>query len=98
MSSVSQTLTSAAQTSPVGLRGPLNVAVSGGVGTVQVERSFDGGTTWFPVYSGTTLLSWGLNGNAASIALSEPEDKVLYRINCTAYTSGNIVCRFGKYP
>jgi hypothetical protein len=98
MSSVSQTLTGVAQTSSVGLRGAFNVALSGGVGTVQIERSFDGGTMWFPLFNGTTLLSWALNGNAASVTLSEPEDAVKYRINCTAYTSGNIVCRFGKYP
>lgn len=62
-------------------------------GTVQLERSFDGGKTFLvcgvggagqsAIYTGAVQ-----NGNAVSVAASEPEKGVLYRLNCTAYTSG----------
>jgi hypothetical protein len=93
---VTSTLTGTGGGTAVGLRGSLNASASGGAGTVQIERSFDGGATWHTVYIATTLLSWALNGNAASIVLNEPEDQVKYRWNCTAYTSGSLVCRLGQ--
>jgi len=55
--------------------------------TLQLERSFDGGTTWIPV-------SRDVVGTAAvftapfTTQITETESGVLYRFNCTAYTSG----------
>ncbi|HEX9446804.1 MAG TPA: hypothetical protein VF920_02455 [Dongiaceae bacterium] len=73
-----------------------NIALWGTfVGTVAVERSFDGGTTFLPVARDTS-------GTAAtftaptSLSISEPERGVLYRLNCTAYTSGTINYRLSQ--
>lgn len=63
-------------------------------GSVQLERSFDGGTTWI-------CCNIGGGGNPAiyandtpstdiSFVAAEPEKGVLYRLNCTAVTVGPI--------
>jgi hypothetical protein len=58
-------------------------------GTIQLERSFDGGHTWIPCYiwQGGSQLKWTA---AMSTELMEPEKGVLYRLNCIAFTSGTI--------
>ena len=70
-------------------------AGAGWVGVVQLERSFDGGSTYFvcgvggagqgAIYNGGLLA-----GQSISVVFAEPEKGVLYRLNCTAYTSGSI--------
>lgn len=74
---------------------PFNVSVRGTfVGTVQLERSFDG-TNWF-------VASRDSAGTAAaytapfSVVVEEPEAGVIYRLNCTAYTSGTITYRMSQ--
>lgn len=62
-------------------------------GTVNLERSFDGGQTWLICGIGgagqpATYTGAGQNGAPVSIVVSEPEKGVLYRLNCTAYASG----------
>lgn len=63
--------------------------------TVQLEKSFDAGITWLVCCKDN-------NGTAASytgaINLSgfEPEYGVLYRWNCTAYTSGTVNYRISQ--
>lgn len=64
-------------------------------GTVQVERSFDGGTTFVPV-SKDTSGSIATYTAPCSIICAEPELGVLYRVNCTAYTSGTINYRLSR--
>ncbi len=81
------TFTGVATGQPVRLHGKFNVGLSGfGAGTVALERSFDG-TTWYFVDS------W-----AADVQKSgeEPEIDVLYRLNCTAYSSGTILGRLSQ--
>lgn len=64
------------------------------VGTVQLQRSFDGGTTWIAC----------TDEAGAALALSAPgqmvqaetEPGVLYRLNCTAYTSGTIAWQIAQ--
>lgn len=62
------------------------------VGTVQLEKSFDGGTTWIAASLDTA-------GDAASYTVPvsvtgfECEKGVYYRINCTAFNSGTINVR-----
>lgn len=78
------------QSAAVAMRGQFNISLSG-AGTVRVERSFDGGSTFFicskPVGDGT-VASFALTaGNDVSLVFEEPEDGVLYRLNCTAFTS-----------
>jgi hypothetical protein len=79
--------------------GPFNVVLYGNagpngamVGTVRLERSFDGGTTWVVcgVGGAGSQASYTLNGADISVVAAEPEKGVLYRLNCTAYTSGTI--------
>lgn len=100
----SGSFTATGHSAAVQLYGSFNVVIygSGGPngawnGTVRLERSFDGGTTW---------IVCGVGGNGAqasyttttgadvSIVVSEPEEGVCYRLNCTAYTSGTINYRF----
>ena len=59
-------------------------------GTVQLERSFDGGNTFIVCNIGAGTLAQFTAGTPVSTILSEPESGVLYRFNCTAYTSGVI--------
>jgi hypothetical protein len=69
--------------------GGFNVSTWGTfVASVQLERSFDNGTTWLPLTAaGNQLYAWTA---PASENGAEPEAGVLYRLNCTAYTSGTI--------
>lgn len=67
-------------------------------GTVELERSFDGGTTWIVCGVGGSgqqakYTSAG-TGSDVSIVVGEPEQGVVYRLNCTAWTSGPINYRF----
>lgn len=56
-------------------------------GSVQIERSVDGGKTWIVCNIGTqTLAIFGV-GTPISVVFGEPEKNVLYRLNCTAYTT-----------
>lgn len=77
---------------------PFNIEVRGnGVGTVQLERSFDG-TNWVPTSAnGTQLNKWAKTAaNSFSETWEEEEPGALYRLNCTAYTSGTITYRLSN--
>jgi hypothetical protein len=65
-------------------------------GTVQLERSFDGGSTWIVCNIGAsgTLAQW--TAGPISITFGEPEKNVLYRLNTIAYTSGQINYRISQ--
>lgn len=72
-----------------------NIAVSGTfVGTVLLEKSFDG-TTYIAVFRpGTsTAISYTAPGCET---LCEPEPGVRYRWRCSAYTSGTINTRLSN--
>lgn len=64
------------------------------VGTVQLQRSFDSGVTWLP----QTLLGAATNSWTAPFSekITETESGVLYRLACTAYTSGTINYRISQ--
>jgi hypothetical protein len=67
------------------------------VGSVQLERSFDGGSTWIVAnIGGSGALAQYSAGTPVSLTFGEPEKQVLYRLNCTAYTSGTINFRFSQ--
>jgi hypothetical protein len=72
-----------------------NVSIWGTfVGTVQLERSFDNGTTWLALtQNGSQVYKW--TAQASEIA-DETEAGVLYRLNCTAFTSGPINYRLSQ--
>jgi hypothetical protein len=61
------------------------------VGTVQLERSFDGGLTWVLCNVGGqgALAVWNA-GTPVSAVVGEAEAGVAYRLNCVAYASGTI--------
>lgn len=70
------------------VQGIYNVAITGTfVATVQLERSFDGGVTYAPI-SGDTIGTTVTFTAPTTFVGSEAERGVLYRVNCTAYTSG----------
>jgi len=73
---------------------PFNLSIWGTfVGTVQLERSFDNGVTWLPL----TALGSSLAFTApCSETFTECEASVIYRLNCTAYTSGTINYRLSQ--
>lgn len=60
------------------------------VGTVELERSFDGGATWVTANSDNigTLAKYNV-GTPISAIFAEPERYMAYRLNCTAFTAGN---------
>ncbi len=61
----------------------------GAVGTVRVERSFDGGTTWVTAKAADgTAAIFTMVSTTVSVVCVEPEKGVAYRLNCSAYTSG----------
>jgi len=95
-------ITGTGQTDAIQIFGPCNLLIyaSGGpngawVGTVRLERSFDGGTTWIVCGIGGAgqQAIWN-TGTDISAVIGEPEKGVLYRLNCTAWTSGTINWRF----
>jgi hypothetical protein len=64
------------------------------VGTVQLERSFDGGNTWVVanIGGGGTLAQYNA-GTPVSFIAGECERGVAFRWNCIAWTSGTINVR-----
>ena len=67
------------------------------VGTVQVERTFDGGFTWVVCnIGGAGQLAQFAAGTPVSVTFGEPEKDVLYRLNCIAYSSGTINYRISQ--
>jgi hypothetical protein len=65
--------------------------------TVQLERSFDGGLTWIVCnIGGAGQLAQWTAGTPVSLTFGEPEKNVLYRLNCTAYSSGTINYRISQ--
>ncbi len=67
------------------------------VGTVQLEKSYDGGNTWLVAgVGGGGQQAVYTAGTAVGFVVSEPETDVLYRVNCPAYTSGVINYRLSQ--
>lgn len=63
-----------------------NVSLSAFTGTIHLERSFDGGSSWEITDTFTTATS--------AVAL-EPEKGVLYRFNCVTLSTGTPAYRLG---
>ena len=78
---------------PVGF---FNVTITGTfVGTIQLENSFDGGVNWAPM-SGSTVGTTATFAAPTQFLANEPEAGVLWRVNCTAYTSGTANVRLSN--
>ena len=60
-------------------------------GAVQLEKSFDGGVTWIvDMNSAGTQLLFTNPTTQIALRIGEPELGVLYRVNCTVYSAGNV--------
>lgn len=63
-------------------------------GAAQLERSFDGGTTYVPLRDEQgNLVQLAIPGE---IKVTETEGGVLYRLNCTALSAGTIAWQVGR--
>jgi hypothetical protein len=86
------------QSASIALKGAFNLLLAGTfVATVALERSFDGGSTWHNVARNDL----SPNAFSAPISMTVPGDEsgepdVLYRLNCTAYTSGTVTYRLSQ--
>lgn len=78
--------------------GQFNVSLTGtAVGSVQLEASFDNGTTWCEILAGgAQIYAWTYDGTNLTERAEECEQGVIYRLNCTAYTSGTISYRLSQ--
>jgi hypothetical protein len=77
-------------------KGKFNATLSGfGVGTVKLERSFDAGLTWVTVSKDSSGSDASFTANC-SLTIDEPEKGVLYRFNCSAWSSGTIAYRLSN--
>lgn len=78
--------------------GVFNIALTGtGVAAIQLEKSFDNGTTWCQLYGGgTQLYQWAYNSVNLSEQATESEQGVIFRLNCTGFTSGTINYRISQ--
>lgn len=61
-------------------------AAAGGV--VKLQRSFDGGSNWMDCTAGGAIVALSVPASSSvSEVIREPEDGVLYRLNCTTFTA-----------
>lgn len=86
---------------PTVIRGEFNFSVWGTwAGQVQLERSFDGGTTWIlcrnPDGSSVSFISSPATGASLSVFWREIEPDVLYRVNAVSFTSGAVNYRISQ--
>lgn len=85
---LSGTFSGTGRSSSVSIKDGFNLSLSGfGSATVAIERSFDNGATWKTIEAYTA---------DAEKRGCEPEDGVLYSLNCSAYSSGSISYRVSK--
>lgn len=93
---VSGTVTSATTIGPFQPPGnrPFNVFITGTfVGTVELQRSYDG--TTYTTVQPYTLSAIAAFTAPASFMIIEPDPACLYQLNVTDYTSGTITGRMG---
>lgn len=89
------TFTGTGQSGSVAIRGLANLLISGTfVGMVKLQKSFDG-SSWH-VVSRDSVGNEAAYTAPAALTFEEPEDGVLYRLDCTAYTSGTISYRISQ--
>lgn len=73
-----------------------NVSIWGTfVASVALERSFDGGVTFVNCSLDASGTANGMT-TPTSIVCREPESGMLYRLNCTSFTSGPVNWRISQ--
>ena len=76
-------------------RGNVLLAFNGAVASVDLEKSFDDGASWH-VASKDSVPNPATYAVDINGVIEEPEKGVLYRFNCTAYSSGSINYRISR--
>ncbi len=83
------TFTGTGRSDTVHLKGVFNLSISGTfVATVTLDRSFDNGVTWIIMDTFTEGFS--------SPTKEEPENNVIWSLNCSAFTSGTVTFRISQ--
>lgn len=78
---------------PVEFEGPFLIMATGGVGTFELQFSVDAGANWFNAnLPGGGANSWTAPFNQV-VENAMTEAGILFRLTCTAYTSGPIAAR-----
>tara|TARA_R110000787_G_scaffold78897_1_gene172353 strand:- start:993 stop:1268 length:276 start_codon:yes stop_codon:yes gene_type:complete len=86
---VTGAFTSTAASAAITVIKEFNISLSGTwVGSVQLQRSFDEGTSWLNVGTAYTA-------NTESVGTDPENNRVQYRFNCT-WTSGTVTYRLGQ--
>lgn len=95
---VSGTFTGTGNGTSIVMVGPFNFELSGTwSGTITLERSFDGGTTFVSAAMDTSGTASSYTTNV-SLVVNEWEPGVIYRARCTAYVSGTVAYRISSGP
>ncbi len=88
----SESFTSTGTSKQIPLRDDFNVSIDfstgSGVGTVELQRSFDKGNTWHTTDTYTS--------DAEQIGDATGEGSIIWRLNCSAFTSGTIIARISQ--
>jgi hypothetical protein len=82
--------TGTGRSAAVELAGAFSISLWGGVSTVRLVRSFDGGVTWLPcaLDADGTPAEWTSSAGGLSVnGDAGGEAGVLYALDCTAFTS-----------
>ncbi len=95
---ISQTLTGLGRTEGVNFKGTASLSIAGGVGTVQVQRSFDDGASWETIDKDNdgNKAEYVLNNSGISLLIENEDPSALYAVNVSAYTSGNFPIRLSR--
>ena len=92
--------TAAVVSAPIPLNLTLDTLRSSFIGTVIVQRSVDGGTSWGAVFfpGATAQNTTAFSGTSFGLAvqLNETQSGALYRVIVSAYTSGTLYYFFGQ--
>ena len=97
--SVVGTFTGTGSSSSLELLGEFNVLITDGIATVEVKRSFDNGSNWYTVSldsTGTPASYTTASGVAFNGVVEEREKDIIYKLECTSYTSGTVTYRFSQ--
>jgi hypothetical protein len=93
---ISGSFTATGASDSIAVAGRFNVNLSGfGSATVKIERSFDNGSSWHVASRDAAGNEAAYTANASLVA-EEPEAGVLYRVNCTSFSSGPIDYRISQ--